>query len=63
VSGRPYEEVVDRFLQRRAEELHWRNRVQEFGELDSLTRMNYARERVNELAWVLEGYEEDRVKE
>lgn len=55
--SRPYEEVLERFRKRMAEAAHWRSRVAEFGELDSLYQMHYARERANELAWVLEGYE------
>ena len=55
--SRSYEEVLARFRMRQAEERNWRARAAEFGELDSIYKMHYARERVNELAWVLEGYE------
>ncbi|QWY83914.1 hypothetical protein SEA_A3WALLY_64 [Microbacterium phage A3Wally] len=58
--SRTYEEVLERFRTRMSEANHWRSRVAEFGELDSLYKMHYARERANELAWVLEGYDEER---
>lgn len=60
--SRSYEEVLERFRLRQREAAHWRARVAEFGELDSLTRMHYAQERVNELAWVLEGFEEEKAQ-
>lgn len=58
MTGRSYEEILERFRLRQQEQAHWRSRVAEFGELDSLTKMHYAAERVNELAWVLEGFDE-----
>lgn len=59
MAGRSYEEVLERFRLRRAEEAMWRERAVEFGELASLDKMHYAQERVNELAWMLEGFEKD----
>lgn len=58
--SRSYEEVLERFRMRQSEYAHWKARVAEFGELDSLYKMHYAWERVNELAWVLEGFDEER---
>ena len=57
MSGRTREEVLTRLQERTAEARNWRSRVAEFGELDSLTKMHYAQERMTELAWVLEGFE------
>lgn len=54
--GRSYEEVLERLRMRRAEYAHWRSRVAEFGELDSLTKMHYAQEQLTELTWMLEGF-------
>ena len=52
-------EVLARFRQRRVEEAHWRARVLEFGSLEALANMRLAQARVNELAWMLEAFENE----
>lgn len=56
---RSHAEVLERFRVRMRESRHWQSRVAEFGELDSLYKMHYALERANELAWVLEGFDDE----
>ncbi len=57
--GRSRDEVLERLRLRRQEAGFWRDQAVETGSLDALSKMHYAQERMNELAWMLEGFEED----
>ncbi|URP22143.1 hypothetical protein SEA_BIG4_59 [Microbacterium phage Big4] len=58
MSGRTREEVLTRTKAYRAELKHWADRFNEFGEIESLRRVDELKAKLNELTWVLEALAE-----
>lgn len=59
--SRSRDEVAARLRAYHQDAVYWEARVAEFNEQSALEKMRSARDRANEMAWVLEGFSDEMV--